>query len=201
MTSALAITCTLKPSPAASSSELLARQVLEALAGHDVSGSLLRAVDYDIRPGVQRDMGDGDQWPAVLERVRAADIVLLATPTWLGHMASVTQRVLERLDADLSETDEQGRPSLLGKVAMCAVVGNEDGAHKIIADVFGAMGDLGFTIPAQGSTYWNDEAMGGRDYRDLDAVPEAVAATTANAARNAAHLAALLGRAQYPPYR
>ena len=95
----------------------------------------------------------------------------------------------------VSATGDDGRPAMFGKVAVVSVVGNEDGAHKIIADVFCAMGDLGFTIPAQGSTYWNDEAMGGRDYRDLDAVPEAVAATTANAARNAAHLAALLGRA------
>lgn len=201
MTSALAIICTLTPSPSASSSEVLARQVLEELDRHGVSGEAVRAVDHDIRPGVQRDMGDGDQWPEMLERVRAADIVLLATPTWLGHMSSVAQRVLERLDAELSETDDEGRPAMLGKVAMCAVVGNEDGAHKIIADVFGALGDIGFTVPAQGATYWNDEAMGGRDYKDLDRTPDAVATTTANAARNAAHLAALVSRSPYPPYR
>jgi hypothetical protein len=78
------------------------------------------------------------------------------------------------------------------------VVGNEDGAHKIVADLFQALNDIGYTIPAQGCTYWNDEAMGGRDYKDLDEVPEAVSSTTATAARNAAHLARTLKTAMYP---
>ncbi|WP_238420442.1 flavodoxin family protein [Gordonia sp. 'Campus'] len=200
MTTALAITCTLKPSPAPSSSDLIAQHLLDALAQHGVDGDIIRAVDHDIRPGVERDMGEGDAWPAIFERVAAADILILATPTWLGHMSSVAQRVLERLDAEVSETDDARRPSMLGKVAMCAVVGNEDGAHKIIADVFGALDDIGFTIPGQGSTYWNDEAMGGRDYKDLASVPEAVDTTTHNAARNAAHLARLLAQNAYPAY-
>ncbi|GAC69954.1 hypothetical protein GS4_30_00260 [Gordonia soli NBRC 108243] len=153
MTSALAIVCTLKPTPAESSSELIARQTLDALSEHGVGGEIVRAVDHDIRPSVERDMGDGDQWPVILDKVLAADILLISTPTWLGHPSSVTQRVLERLDAEISETDDAGRPSSLGKVGMVAVVGNEDGAHKIIADVFGGLTDIGFTIPAQGSTY------------------------------------------------
>lgn len=89
---------------------------------------------------------------------------------------------------------------MLGKVAMCAVVGNEDGAHKIIADVFGALNDIGFSVPAQGSTYWNDEAMGGRDFKDLDTVPSAAADATNAAARNAAHLARLLSDNTYSAY-
>ncbi|MYR08201.1 flavodoxin [Gordonia sp. SID5947] len=198
--SAVAITCTLKPSPAPSSSELIARQTLDALSTQGVRGEMLRAVDHDIHPGVDRDMGDGDAWPRILQRVHAADILLLSTPTWLGQMSSVAHRVLERLDAEISQTDDAGRPSMLGKVAMCAVVGNEDGAHKIIADVFGAMNDIGFSIPAQGSTYWNDEAMGGRDFKDLDTVPTAVADATNAAARNAAHLAQLLSQQRYPAY-
>lgn len=80
------------------------------------------------------------------------------------------------------------------------MVGNEDGAHKIIADVFGALNDIGFTVPGQGSTYWNDEAMGGRDYKDLDTIPSAVADATNAAARNAAHLAELLTRSEFPAY-
>lgn len=200
MTSALAITCTLKPSPAASSSDVIARQVLDALSDQQVSGQVLRAVDYAIQPGVDRDMGPDDQWPEILERIHAADILVVATPIWLGHPSSVTQRVLERLDAEVSQTDEYGRPSMVGKVGMCAVVGNEDGAHKVISDVFGALNDIGFTIPAQGSTYWNDEAMGGRDYKDLDSVPDAVASATAAAARNAAHLATVLADDTYPAY-
>ena len=119
----------------------------------------------------------------------AADILIVSTPTWVGHMSSVAQRVLERLDAELSETDESGRPLVTGKVAVTAVVGNEDGAHKITADLMQGLDDIGFTIPAQGGTYWNDVAMGSRDYNDLDETPEAVASTNTTLAENAAHLA------------
>ena len=128
---ALALVCSLKPSPAASSTDLIARQVLEELAGHDVTGEVVRVVDHDVKPGVEKDMGDGDAWPAIREKVLAADVLVLATPTWMGQASSVCMRVLERLDAELSETDDQGRPSVFGKVAGVAVVGNEDGAHHI----------------------------------------------------------------------
>lgn len=196
---AVALVCSLKPSPAESSSQLLATQVMEALSGHDVTGELVRVVDHDVRPGVEADMGDGDAWPGIREKIAAADILVVATPTWVGHLSSVAQRVLERLDAELSETDEAGRPAMFGKVALAAVVGNEDGAHKVVADLFQALNDVGFTIPAQGCTYWNGEAMQGTDFTDLDETPEAVASATATAARNAAHLARLLTERQYPP--
>lgn len=198
MTTALAISCTLKPSPASSSTDLLATQLLDRLAGHGVIGELVRAVDHDIRPGVEADMGEGDEWPAIRRKVLAADILVFATPTWLGNMSSVAQRVLERLDAELSETDDQGRPHMFGKVAAVCVVGNEDGAHAISAAAFQGLNDIGFTIPAQGVTYWNGEAMHTVDYQDLDETPEVTAATTATVAANAAHLAGLLRRAAYP---
>ncbi len=198
---ALALTCSLKPSPEPSSSDLIAEQVLAGLGEHGVAGDKIRVVDHDVRPGVRTDMGDGDAWPSIRERVLAADILLLSTPTWVGHMSSVAQRVLERLDAELSETDERGRPSMYGKVAVVAVVGNEDGAHKIVADCFQALNDIGFSVPAGGSTYWNSEAMAPKDYVDLDSTPEPVAQTNNKLAANAAHLARLLRRDQYPPVR
>ena len=122
----------------------------------------------------------------------------LVTPTWMGHLSSIAQRTLERLDAELSETDENGRPVVEGKVAIAGVVGNEDGAHAIVADLYQALGDVGFSIPSQGSTYRNGEAMQTVDYKDLDETPEAVASATAAAARNAAHLARLLRGSSYP---
>ncbi|TFV60846.1 UNVERIFIED_ORG: flavodoxin [Bacillus sp. AZ43] len=195
---ALALVCSLKASPAPSSSDVMARQVLAELARHGVTGDVVRVVDHDVRPGVEVDMGEGDAWPAIREQLMAADILVVSTPTWVGHMSSVAQRVLERLDGELSETDDSGRPLVTGKVAVAAVVGNEDGAHKIIADLFQGLDDIGFTIPAQGGTYWNDEAMGGRDFTDLDETPEAVASTTATLAENAAHLARALKRHPYP---
>ncbi|WP_369259321.1 flavodoxin family protein [Geodermatophilus amargosae] len=195
---ALALICSLKPSPAPSSSELLAGQVLEGLGAQGFTSEVVRVVDHDVKPGVEVDMGEGDAWPGIREKLVAADVLVVATPTWVGHMSSVAQRVLERLDGELSETDDSGRPLVTGKVAVVCVVGNEDGAHKISADLFQGLNDIGFTIPAQGATYWNDEAMGSRDYNDLDETPEAVASTTRTLAENAAHLARALKGQPYP---
>ncbi|HEV7656081.1 MAG TPA: NAD(P)H-dependent oxidoreductase [Mycobacteriales bacterium] len=196
---AFALVCSLKPSPDRSSSELLATQVLDALAKHGVTGSLERVLDHDVKPGVEADMGAGDDWPALRERMLAADIFVLATPTWMGHMSSVAQRVLERLDAELSDTDDAGRLRTYGKVAVAAVVGNEDGAHKISADLFQGLNDVGFSLAPGAVTYWNGEAMNTVDYQDLDSTPEQVATTTASLAANAAHLARLLKADGYPP--
>ncbi len=195
---ALALVCSLKASPAPSSSDLMARQILDEMAKHGVAGEIVRVVDHDVKPGVEIDMGEGDAWPGIREQLMAADILVVSTPTWVGHMSSVAQRVLERLDGELSETDDSGRPLVAGKVAVAAVVGNEDGAHKIIADLFQGLDDIGFTIPSQGGTYWNDQAMGGTDYKDLEETPEAVASTTATLAENAAHLARVLKASPYP---
>jgi multimeric flavodoxin WrbA len=195
---AIALVCTLTPSPEPSSSDLLANQFLEALKSHGVDGSKVRVVDHDVRPGVQTDMGDGDAWPSIREQILAADILLVSTPTWAGHMSSVASRVVERLDAELSETDADGRPILYDKVALVAVVGNEDGAHKISADLFQALNDYGYTIPAQGVSYWNGEAMHTTDYKDLDSTPEVTASALSAAVSNAVHLARLLKTGQYP---
>ena len=195
---AIALTCSLTPSPAESSSELMARHVLDELATHGVTGTSVRVVDHNVMPGVQTDMGDGDAWPGIRAKILAADILVLATPIWMGHPCSIAQRVIERLDAELSEMDDAGRPIMYGKVAIVAVVGNEDGAHKTVADMQQALNDVGFTIPAQGGTYWVGEAMQTVDYKDLDSVPEKIAATTAGAARNAVHLARALTTSPYP---
>ncbi|WP_214466244.1 flavodoxin family protein [Microbacterium flavescens] len=198
MLRALALNCTLKPSPAESSGDLMARQVLDALAPYDVEGEIVRVVDFDVKPGVEADMGDGDEWPGIRDKIMAAEILVFTTPTWMGHMSSVAQRVLERLDAELSATDDEGRPVLAGKVAVVAVLGNEDGAHAIIADTYQALGDVGFSIPSQGGVYWNGEAMHTTDYKDLPETPEKVASTTQTLARHAAHLAKVLRDQPYP---
>ncbi|RLV64998.1 flavodoxin [Streptomyces sp. CBMAI 2042] len=166
--------------------------------GHGVRGEIVRVADHDVRPGVGVDLGDGDAWPAIREKVLAADILLIATPIWLGHPSSVCQRVLERLNAESSETDDEGRPLVYGKVGAVAVVGNEDGAHKVSADVFQGLNDVGFSLAGQAVTYWVGEAMQGTDYQDLDETPEAVASTTKALAANAVHLARLLADAPYP---
>ena len=196
--SALALVCTLTPSPEPSSSELMAQHILDELEGHGVATESLRIVDHDVKRGVQVDMGNGDEWPAIHEKILAADILVLSTPIWMGHPCSVAQQVMERLDADLAETDDDGRPVMYGKVATVAVVGNEDGAHKTIADMMQGLNDVGFSLPAQGGTYWVGEAMQTVDFMDLENVPDPVASTNSGLARNAVHLARFLRSNTYP---
>jgi multimeric flavodoxin WrbA len=129
----------------------------------------------------------------------ASDILVIATPIWLGQPSAVCKMILERLDAELGETDDEGRLLTYGKVAAVAVVGNEDGAHHVSAEVYQALSDTGFTIPANAVTYWVGEAMHGTDYQDLDATPEEVQTTTKSVAANATHLARLLKESNYPP--
>lgn len=195
---ALVLSCTLKPSPAESSTDLIGRQVLDALDAFDVGGELVRVVDHDVRFGVSTDEGDGDAWPAIRAKMLAADIVVLATPIWMGQPSSVCKMVLERLDAELSETDDEGRMLTYGKVVGVAVVGNEDGAHHVTAEVLQALNDVGFTAPANASTYWVGEAMQSTDYRDVDPSPEKTVQTTKTLAANAVHLARLLQSSAYP---
>lgn len=196
---ALVLVCSLKSSESPSSSELLASQVLKEMEQYGVSGTIIRAVDYDIKPGVETDMGDGDSWPGIRQQMLQSDILLIATPIWVGHPSSIAQRIIERLDAELGEMDDAGRLLTYGKVAAVAVVGNEDGAHKVSADIFQALSDVGFTIPAAGAVYWVGEAMGKIDYKDLAEAPEKVVQATKSLAANTAHLARLLKRNVYPP--
>jgi len=196
---AVVLVGSLTSSPAPSSSEKLGRQVLAALGEHGVTGTVIRLVDHDVRPGVQVEMGPGDAWPAIRAQILAADILVMATPIWMGQPSSVTKRALERLDAELSEKDDQGRLLTFGKVAIVAVVGNEDGAHHVSAEVYQALSDVGFTVPPMAVTYWVGEAMGDVDYQDLARTPDATAGTTATAAAHAAHLARLLKQSPYPP--
>ena len=107
--------------------------------------------------------------------------------------------VLERLDAELGETDDQGRLLTYGKVAAVAVVGNEDGAHHTVAECLQALNDTGFTVAANSGTYWVGEAMQSVDYKDHDASPEATTSANTTVAANAAHLARLLKASPYPP--
>jgi multimeric flavodoxin WrbA len=163
---ALIINCTLKPSPAPSNTEALAQVVAAAMAKDGVTVDWVRAVDHDIKPGVESDMGDGDEWPAIRAKILAAEILVIASPTWVGRPSSVAQRVIERMDAMISETDDQGRPVAYNRVAGVVNTGNEDGAHHVIGEIAGALGDLGFTIPGQAWTYWHLGPGAGPDYLD-----------------------------------
>ena len=196
---ALVLNCTLKPSPTASSSALLGTEIISALGDHDVEAEMMRVVDHDVRFGVSIDEGNGDEWPQLRDKMMASDILVITTPIWMGQPSSVCKMVLERLDAELSETDDQGRMETFGKVAALGVVGNEDGAHHVTAEVYQALSDVGFTIPTNAVTYWVGEAMQTTDYKDKQPTPEMTAKTTRTLAVHAAHLARLLRDSPYPP--
>jgi len=162
------INCTLKPSPATSNTEALLKVVTEALESHDVECVEIRAVDLDLKPGVETDMGDGDEWPSVHRKLLDSEILVIGTPTWLGRPSSVASRVLERMDAMLSETDDEERPVAYNRVAGVVVTGNEDGAHHCIYELSGQLGDIGYTIPGQAFTYWNKGPGPGDEYLETD---------------------------------
>ena len=197
---AIALNCTLKADTnSQSSTDRMIAVLRDALADHDVTlTETIRVAAHDVKPGVTSDEGAGDAWPGLREKILAADILIFGTPIWLGQMSSVARRVCERMDAFLSETDDAGRMPSFGKVAVAAIVGNEDGAHWASSQIFQSLNDVGWTIPATAACYWVGEAMGSKDFKDFDETPEKVAETAAMVAANAAHLARLLKDASYP---
>jgi multimeric flavodoxin WrbA len=189
---ALLINCTLKPSPQPSNTEALAQVVTNALGNDGITVDWVRAVDHAIKPGVDSDMGDGDDWPTIRTKILASEILIIATPTWVGRPSSVAQRVIERMDAMISETDEQGRPVAYNRVAGVINTGNEDGAHHVISEIAGALGDIGYTIPGQAWTYWHLGPGAGPDYLDEQRGHDWAAKTGRAMARNLATVARAL---------
>lgn len=200
---ALALNGTLKPSSTKdkSSTDKMLQLIADEFSAHDVQTDILRLADYDIKPGVTSDEGDGDAWPEIRGKILAADILVVGTPIWLGQPSSVCKRALERMDAFLEETDDNGRMVSYGKVAAVAVVGNEDGAHHVSAELFQAMNDVGFTLAANAVSYWVGEAMGNKNFVDFKKPPETVTTMVSMLARNTVHLATLLKHKQYPGER
>jgi len=194
----LALNCSLKPSPQPSSTDKLLAELLEAFREYNAEGEIVRVADFNVKPGVSADEGAGDDWPQLRKRVLACDVLVIGSPIWLGQPSSIAKRVLERMDAFLGERDDMQRMPSYGRVGFAAVVGNEDGAHHVAAEVCQALAEVGFTIPTGGVTYWVGEAMGDTNYIDLETTPEAVAEWTPVLASNAAHLAGLLKKSQYP---
>ena len=195
---AIALNCSLKPS-GESSTDVMVGLLEHAFADLEVElTETIRIAAHDVKPGVTSDEGAGDAWPAIRAKILAADILIFGGPVWMGQIGSVAKRVLERMDAFLSETDEQGRMPSYGKIAVAAIVGNEDGAHFSTAQLFQSLNDTGWTIPAVGAVYWVGEAYGKIDFKDLKETPETVAKTVKIVAGNAAHLAGLLKATPYP---
>lgn len=165
--SALALNCTLKRSPAVSHTQALIDKVLGLIAEQGVATDSLRVVDHHVPFGVRSDEGEGDEWPAILERIRAADILILGMPIWFGVRSSVAQLVIERLDGTYDEIDRAtGQFPLYNTVAGCVVTGNEDGAHDCAATTLFNLGHLGCVVPPNADCYWVGTAGPGPSYLD-----------------------------------
>ena len=198
---AVCLNCTLKRSPEPSNTEALADVVLSALREQGVATEIVRLVDHRIEPGVVSEaVAEGDEWPSMRSRIVSAEILVIATPTWLGQPSSVAKRALERMDAMLSETADDGEtPIAYNRVAGVVVTGNEDGAHHVISEVCGALVDIGYTIPGQSWTYWNkgpgpsDQEWLTTDERDWSI------STGKTAARNLVAAATALQATRLPP--
>ena len=196
---AIALNATLKATGGKpSSTDRMLALIASAMSKDGVETETVRLADFNIKPGVSSDEGDGDDWPEISQKVLDADILILGTPIWLGQPSSVSKRALERMDAFLEETDDAGRMVSYGRVAAVAVVGNEDGAHHVCAELYQALNDVGFTIAANAVAYWVGEAMGSTNFSDLEYIPETVTTAVDMLARNTVHLARLTRDNPYP---
>jgi multimeric flavodoxin WrbA len=167
---ALFINCTLKRSPEVSNTEGLAAISMEIMRRQGVDVELVRAIDLSIATGVWPDMTEHgwerDDWPALYEKVDAADILVLCTPIWLGEKSSVCTQVVERLYGNSHLLNSDGQYAYYGRVGGCLVTGNEDGVKHCAMNVLYSLQHLGYVIPPQADAGWIGEAGPGPSYLD-----------------------------------
>jgi multimeric flavodoxin WrbA len=165
---ALVLNCTLKQSPAVSNTEALAKEVIIELEKLGAKVKMVRVADENVITGIKSDMGNGDGWPAILKELLDSEILIIATPTWMGTLSSMAMRIMERINGLYTETDNKGRPIVYDKVAGFIVTGEEDGARHVVAEIAHGLMDVGFTIAPQGYTYWNNGPGPGDNYLESD---------------------------------
>jgi multimeric flavodoxin WrbA len=167
---AIYVNCTLKPSPGVSNTEGLMRISTAIMERNGVGVDFVRAVDHDLAPGVWPDMREhgaaADDWPALYQRVQAADILVLGSPIWLGEKSSVCNRVIERLYGNSSLLNDEGQYAYYGRVGGCLVTGNEDGVKHCAMNILYSLQHLGYVIPPQADAGWIGEAGPGPSYLD-----------------------------------
>jgi multimeric flavodoxin WrbA len=167
---ALFINCTLKKSPEQSHTQGLMDIAAAIMEKNGVSVATIRAVDHDIAIGVWPDMtehgADRDDWPALYEKVAAADILVLGSAIWLGEKTSVCTHLIERLYGNSSLLNDHGQYAYYGKVGGCLITGNEDGAKHASMNILYSLQHLGYVIPPQADAAWLGEAGPGPSYLD-----------------------------------
>ncbi len=196
---AVFLNCTLKKSPQVSNTRALIDMVIQWFDQMDVESEVIRVVDYNIPFGITSDEGEGDEWPQILDKLKAAQIVVIGTPIWFGVRGSVAQLVIERLDGTYNETNDQGQYPMYNKVGGVVVTGNEDGAHAAAETTLFNMSHLGFTIPPNADTYWVGDAGPGPSFIDAGGRDHAYTQRTARwMAHNLVHMARILRDSPIP---
>ncbi len=176
--SVLFINCTLKRSPRKSHTQNLIEVAKSIMQTEGVSIDEIRLIDHEVAPGVYPDMTEHgwerDEWPALYKRVDRADILIVGTPIWLGEKSSVAQKLIERLYAMSSMTNDKGQYIYYGKVAGCLVTGNEDGVKHCAMGILYALQHVGYTVPPQADAGWIGAVGPGPSYGDTEWKGEAV---------------------------
>jgi multimeric flavodoxin WrbA len=130
-----------------SHTETLCELVVDQLRTYGVQSEIVRLVEYNIKPGARTNMGKGDEWFGILQKVLAADIIVFATPIWWGNQSSLMQRVIERLDELHTELRETGKSRLTNKVGGIVITGEEDGEQHITGNISNFLLSIGVTLP------------------------------------------------------
>jgi multimeric flavodoxin WrbA len=197
---AVLLNCTLKKSPEVSNTQALMDRVIGILESLDVECESIRVVDHNIPFGVESDMGEGDDWPGILDKILASDILIIGTPIWFGVRGSVCQLIVERLDGTYNSTNASGQYPMYNKVGGVVVTGNEDGAHAAAETTLFNLSHLGFAIPPNADTYWVGDAGPGPSYIEAGGDKSAYTQKTSSwMAHNVVHLARILKQSPIPP--
>lgn len=166
---ALFLNCTLKKSPEVSNTRAFIDKSITIFKELDVETEVLRVIDYTIKFGNSTDMGSGDQWPAIHNKIKQADIVIIATPVWRGDRGSIAKMVSERMDGLFSDDHNQNDQYMTyNKVAGALVDGNEDGAKKAISSILFDLSEHGFTLAVNPFSYYVGVAGPGPSYIEAE---------------------------------
>lgn len=154
----LALNASLKHEPTLSNTGELAALVLEEIqALGPSSADMVRLSDAKLPVGLGFREAAEDDWPDLVTKLKAADVVLFCTPIWWGGRSSLMQRLIERLDALDEEYTATGRSAMKGKVAGIVITGSEDGALSVMGSIMMVLSFMGFTLPPECAAYWVGE--------------------------------------------
>lgn len=157
--------CTLKKSLQVSNTRALVDKAVAIFKELGVESEVVRVVDHKVAFEVSSDEGEGDEWPLILEKIKACNILVIATPIWFGVLFSVAKMVIERLDGTYMEGDpETGQYPLYEKAAGVIVTGNEDGAHDVCSTILFSLTHLDCAVPPNADCYWVGDAGPGPSY-------------------------------------